>query len=104
MSPIQGTIAHGQIIPDAPLGQPDGTRVTILIPEETSNGEVSEQIGLREEDWPTTPEGIAKLVERINSFEPVELTADEEADLLRFRTEMKRKSIEAMKQTWETAE
>lgn len=103
MTPIQGTFMHGRIIPNAPLDLPDGTQVTILPPEVSARPK-EEPIGLREEDWPTTQEGIAKLVEHINSFEPVELTAEEEADLTRFRSEMKRKSMEGMKRSWEKSE
>jgi hypothetical protein len=104
MTPIQATINHGQIIPDVPVEWPDGMRVTVLPGDEGSKPEESEPIGLREDEWPTTPEGIAKLVEQISSFEPVEMTEDEEAELAQFRAEMKRKSIEAMKRSWEKSE
>jgi hypothetical protein len=65
MTPIHGTFTHGHIVPDAPVDWPDGARVVILPPE-------VEKIGLREDEWPTTPEGIAALLKRMDEREPVE--------------------------------
>lgn len=64
MTTVQGTIKHGQIILDAPAAFPEGTRVEILPIE---NGRPS--LGMREEDWPTTPEGVAALVARMDQLE-----------------------------------
>ena len=36
--------------------------------------------GMREEDWPTTPEGIAALLAHMDQSEPLEMATDEEAD------------------------
>jgi len=53
--------------------------------------------GMREEDWPTSPEGIAALAQRMREVEPLEMTAEEEADLADWRR--KRKEYELSK--WE---
>jgi hypothetical protein len=79
LTTIYATISHGQIIPDAPVELPDGTRVTVVLSEELKSND-KEQIGLREEDWPTTPEGIAALLKRMDECEPVEMTPEDEAE------------------------
>lgn len=35
-------------------------------------------IGMREEDWPTTPEGLAELLARMDARAPVEPESEEE--------------------------
>jgi hypothetical protein len=73
MTCIEGTIAQGQIVPDSPVEWPDGMRVRIEPVEEGA------AYGMREEDWPTTPEGIEALLARMDKMEPLILTPDEEA-------------------------
>ena len=79
MTPFQATISHGQIIPDAPVELPDGTRVTVVPSKEPMKSNQREKLGMREEDWPTTPEGIAALLRRWDQQEPLEMTPEEEA-------------------------
>jgi hypothetical protein len=52
MNAVQGTIKNGQIVLDTPAELPEGTRIEVL-PIEWARP----ILGLREEDWPTTPEG-----------------------------------------------
>ena len=42
---------------------------------------------MREEDWPTTPEGIAALLKRWDELEPLEMTQEEEAQWEAIRQE-----------------
>ena len=74
MSAIRGTIQDGKVILDSPAELPNGTRVTLAVsaPEEYVG------VGIREEDWPTTPEGIEALVAKIDQIRPF-LTPEEEA-------------------------
>jgi hypothetical protein len=65
MSTLQGTIKNGQVILDAPAALPDGARVEVRPIEE-----VRPPLGMREEDWPTTPEGIAALLSRMDQVGP----------------------------------
>jgi hypothetical protein len=65
MSALQGSIKNGQVILDAPAPLPDGVRVEVRPIEEARP-----RLGVREEDWPTTPEGIAVLLSRIDQVEP----------------------------------
>ena len=56
---LQGTIKNGQIVLDAPGALPEGTRVEVL---PTHGAQYA--LGMREEDWPTTQDGIAALLAR----------------------------------------
>ena len=60
MSALHGTIKSGHIILDVPAALPEGTQVEIL-----AINEPKLTPAMREEDWPTTPEGIAALLERM---------------------------------------
>jgi hypothetical protein len=73
MKTILGTVHNGQIVPDQPIEWPEGSRVVI------EPAAKEETLGIREEDWPTTPEGIAQLLARMDQIEPVEMTPEEEA-------------------------
>ena len=57
-----------------------------------------DSIGMREEDWPDTPENREKILARMDAVEPLELSEEDEARITAVRTEMKAKSIEAMRQ------
>ena len=74
MSALQGTVRNGQIVLDEPAGLPEGTRVEVL-PLEPGRPTV----GMREEDWPTTPEGIAALLGRMDKVEPGWLSPEDDA-------------------------
>lgn len=65
MITLQGTLRNGQVVLDAPTSLPEGTRVEVLLVEADRLA-----LGMREEDWPTTPEGIAALLSRMDLVEP----------------------------------
>lgn len=94
MTPISGMYIDGKVILDAPVDWPEGVRVSVS-PQ-------TEKIGITEDEWPTTPEGIAEAVERMRSFEAVEFTPEEEAEWLAAREEVKRYTLEKMQQTWKS--
>lgn len=73
MKTIMGTIRNGQIVADEPIEWHEGCRVVIEPAAEEAT------LGLREEDWPTDPEGIARLVALMDQLEPLEMTAEDEA-------------------------
>ena len=58
MNTLHGTIKNGQVVLDVPAELPEGTRVEVL--------PVAATLGMREEDWPTTPEAIAALLARMD--------------------------------------
>jgi hypothetical protein len=65
MNALKGTMRNGQIVLDDPGGLPEGARVEVL-PVEAAHA----ARGMREQDWPTTPEGIAALLARMDQAEP----------------------------------
>lgn len=74
MNVIKGTWKDGQIVLDDPADWPEGCRVLVEpVP-------ATEPIGLSEEEWPRTPEAIADWLKWFDSFEPVQMTPEEEAD------------------------
>ncbi|HEV3146082.1 MAG TPA: hypothetical protein VGZ47_19500 [Gemmataceae bacterium] len=74
MTTLQGTIKNGQIILDSPAALPEGTRVEVLPIEQARPA-----LGMREEDWPTTPEGIAALLGRMEQVESGWLSSEDDA-------------------------
>ena len=74
MNALDGTVQNGQVVLDEPAGLPDGTRVKVL-PVETARP----ALGMREEDWPVTPEGIAALLTRMDQVEPGWLSPEDDA-------------------------
>ena len=74
MIALQGTIKNHQIVLDTPANLPEGTRVEVL--PVTSNGT---NLGMREKDWPSTPEGIAALLARMDQVEPGWLSPEDDA-------------------------
>ena len=74
MNPLHGTIKHGHIILDVPAALPEGTRVVVL-----PINDLLPTLGMREEDWPTTPEAIAALLARMEQMEPGWLSPEDDA-------------------------
>jgi hypothetical protein len=79
MNPIEATFTKGQIVPDVPPDWPEGSRLRIEpVESESTNGDQSE-----------TPEQIEEWLRWYRDLEPLEFTAEEEADLARWRQKMK---------------
>jgi hypothetical protein len=74
MNALQGTYKNGHVVLDAPAALPEGARVEVL-PIDGSRP----TLGMREEDWPTTPEGIAALLARMDQVEPGWLSPEDAA-------------------------
>jgi hypothetical protein len=87
MNAIRGKYVDGAVVLDGPADWPNGTEVVV---EPASN---AEPIGIRDEDWPTTPEGIAGLLARMDQFEAIEFTPEEEADTAAWRQKVKEYTI-----------
>lgn len=79
MAVIRATVRDGKVVVDAPADWPDGTAVDVRPAEE--------RIGMREEDWPTTPEGVEDWVRWFDSLEPLVLTPEDEARIAADRAE-----------------
>src|SRR5207237_801532 len=87
MSAIRGIVHNGQIVAAAPPDWPERLEVTVSPAEEDVG------VGMREEDWPTTPEGIAALLAKMEQIEPW-MTPEEDAEW--------RKALAAQKE-WDKA-
>lgn len=85
---IKAMVHNGRIEVDVPDEWPEGTPVAIEpLPQDDSPG-------MREEDWPTSPEGIAALLKSWNEMEPLEITREEQADIDAWRKKVKQFTIE----------
>jgi len=73
MNLLKGTVKNGQVILDEAADLPEGARVEVVPLEATRPA-----LGMREEDWPTTPEGIATLLARMDQLEPGWLSSEDE--------------------------
>lgn len=87
MKAITATWKNGQIMPDQPADWPEGCRLKIEPLDQP------DQIGMREEVWSTTPEAIADWLKWYDTLEPLEFTAEEEAELAAWRQRVKEHSI-----------
>jgi hypothetical protein len=72
MHAIKGKFRNGQIVLTEKADWPEETEVLVEPVSATPT------LGIREEDWPTDPEGIARHLALIDSLEPF-LTPEEEA-------------------------
>jgi len=72
MSAIKGKYRNGQIILAQQADWPEDTEVLV------EPVRLEESLGIRDEDWPDTPEAIAKWLEWYDSLEPF-LSPEEEA-------------------------
>jgi hypothetical protein len=82
MNRVKGTVRGGTVVLDEPNGFTEGQRVEVV-----SEDGSRPSIGIREEDWPTTPEGIAAMLARMDAREGGWLSPEDEA---RWREELRR--------------
>ena len=74
MNAIKGIYKNGQIILDRPADWPEETEVLVEpLPQEQT-------LGIREEDWPTDAEGIARWMAAFDAILPLQMTTEEEAE------------------------
>src|SRR3954470_9765905 len=83
MNAIKGVVKDGRIVVAVPAAGREACEVVIEpVPARP-------RYGMREEDWPTTPEGIAALLTRMDQIEPLEMTPEEEVELAAWRQTVK---------------
>jgi hypothetical protein len=72
MSVRKATVRNGKIELNAPDDWPEGTEVRIerVVPVTASSC-------LRDEDWPDTPEGVARHLALMGRIGPLDITAEE---------------------------
>jgi hypothetical protein len=84
---LNGTIEDGQVKLSQRADLPDGTEVVVM-----ANG-LSDTLGIPEEQWPTDPEGIARMLARMDRIEPFDMTAEEEAEVEKWRERVKQYTL-----------
>ncbi len=85
MKPVPGTYRDGHVDLDIRVDWLDGSRVAV-VPAEDS-------LGLREADWPDTPQTRAALLAKMDALEPLELTPAEEAEIAAARQAVREASV-----------
>ena len=90
MECVKGTWKNGQVVLDQSTDWPEGCRVLVEPASE------EEPLGIREEDWPTTPEALAQWLKWFDSFEPVQLTDTDEAEWKAARQAIKNHTLANM--------
>ena len=73
MTAILGTYRDGKVILNAPAEWQEGAAVRVELDADYVG------VGMREEDWPLDPEGIAEWMRKVDALEPF-LTLEEEAE------------------------
>lgn len=91
MQKALATFRQGQIEFDSGVDWPEGTRVEVL---------PIESVGMNEADWPTTPEGIAGLLKRMDEREPLEMSDTEYAAWEAERRTESTRQKEFTRQSW----
>ena len=61
----------------------------------------AEKIGLDEAEWRDDPESLADWEAWLQTLEPLQFTPEEETEIARFREEMRRFNIEAVRREME---
>ena len=83
---IEGTYHAGRVDLDKDVDWPEGCRVRVAL-----------EYGLREEDWPDTPENRAEILRRMEAIEPLELTAEDEVEIAAARTAVREVTLAAVR-------
>lgn len=82
MSPITGIWQDGHVVLDGVTDWPDGCRVLV---EPVS---MDETIGLSEDEWRDSPEAVAEWIQWYESLEPLEITPEEQADVVNWQRQI----------------
>ena len=74
MNTVIATWKNGQVMLEQPADWPDGTKLRV----EPCDQELP--LGIPDENWPTDPAGIARLLARMDQIQPLVMTPEEEAE------------------------
>lgn len=101
-----GVFQNGRVELSTPPGWADGmkvvvTPVTVSRADGESDATAASFQMMREEDWPTTPEGIAALLASWRELEPLEFTPEEAADLKAARAAYKEYELKRQREEGE---
>lgn len=105
MTTVRMTVQNGRLVSVDPVDWPEGTEYEFAVGDHgvadaepsSSTGEAGREfVGdeqMTEENWPTTPAGIQRLVARIERLEPLTMTDEEIANWHAAMEEMKQYEI-----------
>lgn len=96
MEKVLATYRDGQLEFDGGVDWPEGTRVEVH--------PIATTIGMDEAAWPTTSDGIAALLKRMNERESLEMTDDEFAAWEAEQQSERQRQKEFTRQSWTQAE
>ena len=104
MLAIKARVTKGYLVSVGPVDLPEGAELEVTA---SPLGPLdSDQ--MTEENWPTTAEGLSRLLARMDSREPVPMSDDEIAEWERVRHEEKARELshaderdERLQKTWE---
>lgn len=99
MNAIMATWKNGQIMPSEPVDWPEGIR--LLVEPIELNGQ---KVGLTEEEWDDSPEGIAKWIAAVEKIEPMVWAEGEREEYERYREEERKFNIDAVRKQMEEME
>lgn len=83
MAVVRGTVRNGVVVLDQPNELPEGERVFVESEAEAYRA------GIPEEEWDTSPEGIAAWLKWYDTLEPLVMTAEDEERIAAAQAEEK---------------
>jgi hypothetical protein len=99
MHAIKAIWKNGRILPSEPVDWPEGSE---LLVEPIMGNE--NKLGLTEEEWRDDPASIAAWEIGVRSIEPPEYSAEERAEMARYREEYRRYNLEAVRRQMEAGD
>lgn len=100
---LTGHVQNGVVVFDTPNTLPDGSAVKVEAIERSLFDRLGD-VGLTEEEWRDDPESIAAWIAGVRSIERPEYTAEERADMARYREEYRRYNLEAVRRQMEAGD
>lgn len=94
MSTVKARFVNGQVVLQDPVNWVDGTELRIEPVNQTT-------WGMTEEDQGDDPEAVAQWIRDYEAIPPLQMTAEEERDLLGWRQKMKAYNVEAVRRKME---
>jgi hypothetical protein len=103
---LTGHVQNGVVVFDTLNTLPDGTAVKIeeLDTTERSQLDRRDEIALSEAQWRDDPESIAAWIAGVRSIERPEYSAEERAEMDRYRAEYRRYNLEAVRRQMEAGD
>jgi predicted DNA-binding antitoxin AbrB/MazE fold protein len=94
---VTATYRDGQLVPDEPIHLPEGQKVFLAV---AADAQSVHSLDCRPEEahWIDDPVLNKQRAEAINALEPLEVTPEEEAEFEAFRQQVKKYTLDAMRQ------